>query len=528
MKTAPKLLLALSLALATLVSCTYDDSALRTDISDLQERVSTLEETVKTANGEISSLWGIVNALNRKETVSSVSETDEGWTVTFSSGKTITVSKKPALNIGVKKGSDGKYYWTIDGDKWLTDSDDKMVPASGIAPQLKIEGGNWYISYDSGESWTLLGPATGGPGEKGDSMFQWVDWDDSFVYFALANGEILRIGRGAGGVQTITAVPGYSDGSVKAYKSVFQIAFDVLPKEAAPKLAAESTDIFELKVVYTTLTKAAAGEALTLPVTGKEGTTDGVLTLTVDGSAIADEFIAGALGASACLNVVFNENAVTSGYFPLKKDPYNNHEFVDLGLPSGLKWATCNVGATKPEEPGDYFAWGEVEPYYEPGYAPSDDPVWKPGKEGGYIWDNYKYLDKEKGILTKYTDEDGLTKLLPEDDAATYNWGTPWRMPTSDEWQELLDQCSCVIDEAKAGLTVTGPNGNSIFLPFTGYFSNFYMVFNDCEGGLYYASDRDISTLSMSANYLYFSESWGIGLNGYDKIDGQSIRAVAE
>ena len=95
----------------------------------------------------------------------------------------------------------------------------------------------------------------------------------------------------------------------------------------------------------------------------------------------------------------------------------DDHDYVDLGLPSSLLWATCNVGANAPEECGDYFAWGET--------APKDV----------YSWSTYQYYDG--GNLVKYTGSDGLTTLLPEDDAATANLGNGWRMPTKEEWQEL-------------------------------------------------------------------------------------------
>ena len=83
---------------------------------------------------------------------------------------------------------------------------------------------------------------------------------------------------------------------------------------------------------------------------------------------------------------------------PVPVDPYNGHEYVDLGLPSGLKWATCNVGASKPEEYGDYFAWGDTVPYYS-----SQDPLtWKEGKSAGYDWSTYKWCKGSYKTLTKY------------------------------------------------------------------------------------------------------------------------------
>ncbi len=135
----------------------------------------------------------------------------------------------------------------------------------------------------------------------------------------------------------------------------------------------------------------------------------------------------------------------------------NEHYYVDLGLPSGLLWATCNVGATKPEEYGDYFAWGETSPKSE------------------YSWDTYKYgtydeTDKTDYGLTKYNETDGKTILESADDAATANWGSAWHMPTKSDLYELFNYCECslILLNQVYGYRFTGPNGNSIFLPAAG------------------------------------------------------------
>ena len=142
---------------------------------------------------------------------------------------------------------------------------------------------------------------------------------------------------------------------------------------------------------------------------------------------------------------------------------HNGHEYVDLGLPSGLKWATCNIGASKPKEYGDYFAWGETKP------------------KSYYDWSTYKYATTD-GQLTKYCTDgkyidygviDNKTILDPEDDAAHVNWGGEWRMPTYEEIDELINECEwswdnpAIIYDA-TGFVVTGPNGNTMFLPATG------------------------------------------------------------
>ena len=140
---------------------------------------------------------------------------------------------------------------------------------------------------------------------------------------------------------------------------------------------------------------------------------------------------------------------------------YGDHEYVDLGLPSGTLWATCNVGASKPEEYGDYFAWGETQ------------------SREKYSWDDYKWGGLLYSPLTKYCIHSGLgtvdnrPELLPEDDAATANWGSSWRMPSSDQINELCNP-SYTITEWTAlngvnGLKITSKkNGKSLFLPAAG------------------------------------------------------------
>ena len=141
--------------------------------------------------------------------------------------------------------------------------------------------------------------------------------------------------------------------------------------------------------------------------------------------------------------------------------PSNGHEYVDLGLPSGTLWATCNIGASSPEEFGDFFAWGETTP------------------KNYYNWDNYKWCEGSYNMLTKYCTEpshgyngftDGKTELDPEDDAAYVNWGAQWRIPTSDQIDELIHKCSWTFTTRNEvnGYLFTGPNGNTLFLPAAG------------------------------------------------------------
>ena len=142
------------------------------------------------------------------------------------------------------------------------------------------------------------------------------------------------------------------------------------------------------------------------------------------------------------------------------------HEYVDLGLPSGTLWATCNVGARSPEEFGDYFAWGET--------APKD----KYGDFGE--WTYYLYYDETTpDILSKYNSIDELTELLPEDDAATVNWGEDWQMPSYEQCEELIDEANTTLtwtelNEVDGILITSNTNGRSIFIPNAGYHTDYW------------------------------------------------------
>ena len=165
---------------------------------------------------------------------------------------------------------------------------------------------------------------------------------------------------------------------------------------------------------------------------------------------------------------------------------------IDLGL--SVKWASCNLGATTPEETGDYYAWGEIIPYYS-----SLNPlVWQSGREGGYFWTSYKWCRGSYNTLTKYCSDpsygyngftDYKTTLDPEDDAAFAQLGNKWRIPTISEIEELLNKCSWVwtLVNGIKGYRVTGTNGNSIFLPASGFW---YEKLLDDVGvsGLYWSS----------------------------------------
>ena len=198
---------------------------------------------------------------------------------------------------------------------------------------------------------------------------------------------------------------------------------------------------------------------------------------------------------------------------------HNGHEYVDLGLPSGLKWATCNVGATTPEEYGDYFAWGETSP------------------KDYYDWSTYKYCNADLFSMTKYCVDsylgtvDNKTSLELTDDAARVNWGGKWRMPTRAEQDELRNTSNCtwtwITQNGVNGYKVTSKvNGNSIFLPAAGSRGSGYLDYAGTYG--YYLSSSLDASNSYSAYVVGFNLNFVNWISSSGRIDGQSVRAVCE
>ena len=195
----------------------------------------------------------------------------------------------------------------------------------------------------------------------------------------------------------------------------------------------------------------------------------------------------------------------------------NGYEYVDLGL--SVKWATCNIGATSPEGYGTYFAWGEVE------------------SKANYNWDTYKHSKGSDYAFTKYCSDseygyngfkDSKNILELEDDAASVHWGGSWRIPTDAEWSELRKKCIWKKSRMNgiSGYKVTSKtNGNSIFLPFAGFYN--YGQLRDVGSSGYSWS----SSLCMSAPYNAKYGDFNISsVYGYStsRRSGLTIRAVCQ
>ena len=189
-------------------------------------------------------------------------------------------------------------------------------------------------------------------------------------------------------------------------------------------------------------------------------------------------------------------------------------DWVDLGLPSGLLWATCNVGATSPEDYGDHFAWAETSP------------------KSVYNWNTYSYCNGGFRQLTKYCNNsslgyngftDSLTILQPGDDAATANYGG--RTPTKEEWEELLDNTtfSETTQNGVDGWRFTSTNGNSLFFPAAGYLRDSSLI-RAGSMGCYWSSSL---ATDYSGGAWHFDFYLDYRSKGYcDRTDGFSVRAV--
>ena len=530
----------LSLLLLTLTVCFFTacHKDIWAELENLDQRVTKLEELCKEMNTNITSLQTIVSVLQSNDFITGIVEIKKngeviGYTITFGKHDPITIyhgqdgkdgadgkdgqdGQNGSANtpvIGVAQDTDGVYYWTLNGE-WLLDDNGNKLPVSGkdgqngsngsngqdgtdgkdgqdgedgqdgkdgITPQLKIEDGYWYISYDNGATWTQLGKATGEDGkdgtdgengkdgqngtdgkdgQDGDSMFQSVTQDENYVYFTLADGTVIKIAKGNG------------QNDQPNSEFIFTITYDPNGGEG---LMEKDTFYYDYSVTidYCQFTK--------------EGYFFKEWNTRQDGTGVS---YTGGRVLNAYRNIILYAQwgSLTEG--------------VDLGL--SVKWASVNIGANKPEEYGDYFAWGETETKSHYGYS------------------TYKWLQGKYYTLTKYNTDydfgntiDNKIVLDKEDDAAVANWGGNWRMPTNAECVELCENTVWeeIIQNGVSGYKVTSKkNGNSIFLPLAGY----YNQYGYRTGSIYWSS----SLIPSNPNNAYI-----LGAS-HDRPDGGSIRPV--
>ena len=376
--------------LTCLLGCDkYDDSEVKSDIKDLKSRVEALEQQCKNMNANLTSLQAIVEAIQKQDGIVSVDDLPggQGYSVKFVSGKVIFLYNGKngedgvTPMISVKKDSDGKYYWTVDGE-WLlvdgekvrADGDDgadgkegvtpqfkiegdfwyvsydngkswkKLGKASGndgndaITPQFKIEDGYWYVSYDNGKSWTKLGKASGDngrdgvDGKNGDAFFKSVTINDGYVVFVMndADQTTLRIPLArTAAVSSIKYVPENLDGVVKVKYYMdggkivpedVMIKFEVLPQGAADYVVENWEDVLVAKAIYVSSTKAGIGDFVALNVKEAVKDVDNIIIVSIDAGSFDDVFFSTSTpaGANLRLSVKLDGNEeVSSDYLPM-------------------------------------------------------------------------------------------------------------------------------------------------------------------------------------------------------------------
>lgn len=271
--------------------------------------------------------------------------------------------------------------------------------------------------------------------------------------------EALKEMGGDSKIQSVTYRPEYSDGVHNVYREdkAFRMMFEIRPAGLVSKLNATN-------VKMQAYVDWGRGQWRTFDLTVNEikQESNGVIAVKASAEAIKNSSASlfdAAWKYPTYAKLLIEDSGqgweISSAFVPLKvvdgrldpKKEINGHEYVEMG--DGLKWATCNVGASTPEEVGSRFAWGETETKSE------------------YLRDNYKWYENENP--TKYNFDDGKTVLESSDDAATVNWGGSWRTPTLEEFANLLNQDNFEwkYDDAKKGFSVTskisGYEGNSIF-----------------------------------------------------------------
>ncbi len=339
------------------------------------------------------------------------------------------------------------------------------------------------------------------------------------LYGTVANGTISFRYLGGLAVIRIDKMP-FAEGTLtvsadQQLSGDFKVDF-----ASATEMTPASTDTEADKQVTFTFSSATKGGVgvFYLPLATGEYTN---LTLKISDSAGTDTQTVpyGTLSLSAAnvwaISLTTDSNGKLMNIHSLGNGRYyiNGYTFVDLGLPSGTLWAETNVGATEATDYGSYFAWGEIKTR-EKGT----------GWVNAWTWDTYQH--GKENSLTKYYSGDNLTMLETSDDAAIANWGDFCRMPTIEEFAELISNCTWEwTTDGVVGYTVKGGDG-SIFLPAAGYGQDLRYLYEGSNG--YYWTVSRATKITGAVN-LYFdsgSKTCAMG-DGHARYCGLSVRPVA-
>ena len=388
------------------------------------------------------------------------------WYVSYDNGATWT-------QFGKATGADGQ-----DGQNG-TDGKDGQDGKDGVTPQLKIEEGYWFISYDNGATWTQFGKATGADGQDGDSMFQSVTQDENYVYFTLADGTVIKIAKA-------------SEEEQPNSEFMFIVTYD-----ANGGVGTMQPDTF-----YYGVSKELRDCQVLKPLHKFIG-----WNTKADGSGISYENKQ-TLMISKNFTLYAQWDSSITGI-------ENGYEYVDLGL--SVKWATYNIGASEAEELGEHFAWGETQ------------------IKKNYTWEEYKWCISNYKELVKYCSNstygynnftDEKVTLDDADDVAMVILGGKWRMPTDEELSELRTKCTWfwITFKGIEGYVIKSHvNNNTIFLPAAGIRRDLDLLQTGVYG--YYWSKTLHTENPTGACQIYFNAT-EVLRGTYNRQCGRSVRPV--
>lgn len=359
--------------------------------------------------------------------------------------------------------------------------------------------------------------------EKGESklfevVFEPSDATDKTVEWDLSNPDVAAISDGV-----VTGVyPGTTEVIVRSGNLEDRCRLEVI--YTATKLSLNKRTI--------EFQNPGESEQLTMQVAPEDAAAFVVWSSTNNRVATVKDGLVTAIAPGTA--VIIAQAGYTEAYCSIKVVTPFVIQAIDLGL--SVKWGQANLGATSTRDTGDFYAWAEIEPYYTEGhrYDESFTSIWK-GVKYGYNWSSYQWSKDEETKLLKYCPEnkadywggtgppDNELTILPADDAARAVLGDSWRIPTKEEWNELINNCSW--QTGSDGCLVTAPNGNQIYLPSTGY-----RAWTNYEQGwtLYWTSSLNAELPA----YAYFVSSNGdrayVGSYGFWRYCGMAIRPVTD
>lgn len=352
------------------------------------------------------------------------------------------------------------------------------------------------------------------PADAADKSVRWRSSDQSVV--TVVDGVLNAVKAGE-------AVVTAESGGIEASCSV-----EVLPLYVGVETVA-------LDIVSVSL-KAGEEVVLTATVGPADATDRTVAWSSSDESvgSVSDGVFTAKKAGTATVTATSGEISATCTVAVFEPVPTVPAEAVDLGL--SIKWAAWNIGATRPEEYGDYFAWGETEPYYEDGFAQENPQQhWKSGKSEGYDWKSYRWSDGTGQVMTKYCSlaqwgpVTNKRVLDPGDDVATVKWGDGWFTPTIEDYYELINNCDNVeteVNGVKGRRYTSRINGNSIFLPAAGY--RYYTSLVDVGEIGYYGQSCVDTDCPIYACGLFFDKNGNFSMSYLYRFRflGRTVRPV--